>query len=133
QRVIIERFTDAYRGVGGAGRAGVEAEAESGRHRRGVAERVADRGARGAAEQRIGTDAIRRGEEERDTGRAGVQIAAERAVHLSQLAVEIFHRVAEPVAAIAVADGVAAKCGGDVARYVRVEFVAHRQASAAAA
>src|SRR5207302_8328548 len=111
----------------------VEAEAERAGHGGDVGERVADRGARRAAEERIGTNAIRGGQKERDPGCAGVKIAAERAMNLSQLAVEIFHRVAEPVAAIAVANGVAAEGGGDVARDVCVEIVTHRQASAAAA
>jgi hypothetical protein len=93
---------------------------------------VADRRSRRAAEERIGAHAVGGGEEEGDTGRAGVEIAAEGAMNLPQLAVEILHRVAEPVAAIAVANGIAAECGGDVARDAGVMFVAHRQASAAA-
>src|SRR5262249_17851519 len=65
-----------------------------------------------------------RGEKQGDADRAAIEIGAERAMHDPPGAIDEFHRIAEPIAAIAVPQRVAAQSPAEKRRALQKSLVA---------
>ncbi len=118
ERRLLQQTRDVDQRPGNPRPAAVEGVPELFRQIARERKRLADRPARRVGQERLGTEPIQPGQEEGDAARAGVELGTERLVRPSPLAGVRFHRIAEPVAARAVPDRVAAETHADRPRHV---------------